>query len=74
MAVSLLCLRLHRHLLVPSLGEECIQLTCRGQQDQQRGERLHHQPDNQAGRRGNYTAKLSAVVDSIHGLHCMDSI
>ncbi len=74
MAVSLLRLRLHWHLLVSCLGEECVQLTCCGQQNQQRGERLHHQPDNQAGRRDNHTAKLPAVLDGMHGLYCVDSI
>ncbi len=71
MAVSLLCLRLHWHLLVSGLGEECVQLTCCGQQNQQRGERLHHQPDNQAGRRDNHTAKLSAVVDTVVYVVCI---
>ena len=74
MAVSLLRLWLHRHLLVSCLGEERVQLTCCGQQNQQGGERLYHQPDSQAGRRDNHTAKGSAVLDGMRGLHCVDNI
>ncbi len=67
MAISLLCLWLHRDLLVSGLGEECVQLACCGQQNQQRGERLYYQPDNQAGRQDNHTWSVS------QGLHTRQS-